>query len=499
MRFSDLVTKMGKLALTLGLTILATTARAAETRPNLLFILTDDQAAWTLSRNGNPNAQTPNMDRLAADGAYLPNSFTITPVCSPSRASLMTSRFGSELGITDWIKPIKNFKDTGNADDPQIQPALDPALPTFPRLLQQAGYATGLVGKYHLGEEPEHHPTKMGYGYFMGFLEGGTTPENPKLEKDGTYQPFEGLTMDILTDHALEFLEAHKDGPFLLSLHYRAPHTRWLPVAPEDWAPLEGLDPELPHPDYPGLDVERAKKMMREYLASVRGVDRNLGRVRAKLKELGVEDNTVVIFSADHGYNMAHNGIWHKGNGHWLLKKEALPPATENIPNGQRPNMYDNSLRVPTMVYWPGVTEPGQVVDGTVRNIDWFPTLLDMAGVELPSDAVIRGRSIVPLLKGQAGDWENDFFSQYSTKHQSHTDMRVWRSPEYKLIRDFLNEGRDEFYDLKADPQETANLINDLSPGQKEIVAKFDQNILNAMKNIGDPAVPEAEARMANP
>ncbi len=456
----------------------------ADDRPNLLFLFTDDQAPWALGRSGDPNASTPNLDKLAGEGAYLTRSFTVTPVCSPSRISLMTSRYGTEVGITDWIKPRDRFFQ----DNPEEQPGIDPAMPNLANTLAAAGYETGLVGKYHIGERPECHPTKVGFDYFMGFLEGGTTPENPKLEKDGEYQSFEGLTTDILTDHALEFLEKKRESPFFLAVHYRAPHTRWLPVAPEDWAPFESMDPELPHPDYPGLDVERAKRMMREYLASTRGVDRNVGRILAKLDELELSDDTIVVFTADHGYNMAHNGIWHKGNGHWLLKKEALPPATENIPKGQRPNLYDTSVLVPTLVRWPGVIEGGAVIDQTVSNLDWFPTFAELAGAEVPEG--LRGRSLVPLLKGEASaDWENEIFLQYSTKHQSQTHMRGWRSNRHKLIRDFLNPERDEFYDLQADPEETTNLIGKLDAEQKAVAAEFDAKLRARMKEIGDPAL----------
>ncbi|MCB1229818.1 MAG: sulfatase-like hydrolase/transferase [Verrucomicrobiae bacterium] len=471
---------LGFLVLTSTLSSIALSAE----RPNILFLFTDDQAPWAFGRSGDPNANTPNLDKLASQGAYLTRSFTVTPVCSPSRISLMTSRYGTEVGITDWIKP----KDRFFKDNPEEQPGIDPAMPNLAKTLSGAGYETALIGKYHIGERPECHPTKVGFDYFMGFLDGGTTPDNPKLEKDGQYQPFQGLTVDIFTEHALEFLAKKHESPFFLAVHFRSPHAKWLPVAPEDWAPFESMDPELSNPDYPGLDVERAKQMMREYLASVRGVDRNVGRILAKLDELKLSENTIIIYSADHGYNMGHNGIWHKGNGHWLLKKEALPPATENIPTGQRPNLYDNSVLIPTLVRWPGVIEEGTVIDQTVSNLDWFPTFADLAGADIP--AGLRGHSIVPLLKGDAPvDWENEIFLQYSTKHQSHTHMRGWRSNHYKLIRDFLNPERDEFYDLEADPGENTNLIGELTGEQKAVAADFDAKLRARMKEIDDPAL----------
>ena len=456
--------------------LLATLPLAAADRPNILFIFTDDQAPWALGLSGHPYAKTPNLDELFNRGAYLQNSFTVTPVCSPSRAALMTSRYGTELGITEWINPAR---------EPYL--GLDPKTTTWSEVLQQAGYKTGLLGKWHLGLLPEHHPTRTGYGYFMGFLGGGTTPDNPVLEKDGKTQKFEGLTINIVTDHALDFLRANKDGPFLLSLHYRSPHARWLPVAPEDWAPFESLIPKPPHPDYPNLDVEKVQQMTREYLASVAGVDRNVGRVLALLDELGVRDNTVIVYSADHGYNMGHNGIWHKGNGHWILTKN--PPATANIPDGQRPNMYDNSLRVPTAVVWPGVVKPGTRIDETVANLDWYPTLVEIAGAELPKGETIRGRSIVPLLKGEAKDWDNGFYAQYSTHDRSRTDMRTYRTREWKLIRDFLNPERDELYDLRNDPEERQNLIASTDPKAQAVIRELHAKILQKMRESNDPVL----------
>ncbi len=458
-------------------------ARAAD-RPNILFVYTDDQAPWALGAAGHPHAKTPNMDRLVHQGAYLVNAFTVTPVCSPSRAALMTSRYGSELNITDWINP-------GN--EPDI--GLDPKTVTWPEVIQSSGYATGLVGKWHLGVPDQFHPTRTGYDYFMGFLAGGTTPKNPLLEIDGEDRRFEGFTTDIITDHALEFIENNRDGPFVLSVHYRAPHAPWLPVPDEDWAPFADLDPQIPNPDYPKLDVPRVKRVTREYLASVHGVDRNLGRILAALDDWNLTDRTIVIYTSDHGYNMGHNGIWHKGNGHWILTEPTV--ATENIPSNQRPNMYDNSLRVPAIVRWPGTIEPGTIVNHTVTTLDWYPTLVAMAGAKLPEGETIRGRNIVPLLKGESVDWDDDLYAEYSTHHQSHTHMRAYRTPQWKLVRDFLNPERDELYDLEKDPAETTNIIHAESVEIQSAVARLHDKIIVHMKEIHDPVLESIDAKGA--
>ncbi len=447
-------------------------------QPNILFIFTDDQAPWALGLSGHPHAATPNLDKLFQEGAYLVNSFTVTPVCSPSRTSLISSRYGTELGITDWIKP-QNEGDLG----------LEPGTPTWPALLKQAGYKTALIGKWHLGTLDKYHPTQFGYEYFMGFRGGGTSPKDPTLEVDGNEQVVHGLTTDILGDETIRYLRLHDPdkAPFAVSLHFRAPHARWLPVRDADWAPFDGLDPKIPNPDYPLLDVPRVKRMTNEYLASTAGVDRNVGRILEELDLLGLAENTIVIYSSDHGYNMGHNGIWHKGNGHWVLTKN--PPATGNIPQGQRPNMYDHSIRVPTAVRWPGTIDPGTVIDETTSNLDWFPTILEMAGVEIPGNVTIRGRSIVPVLKENAADWNNDFYAEYSTHHQSHTHMRMYRTPRWKLVRDFLNRDRDELYDLRNDPAESNNLIDSEDPQLQKVVAELHDKIVERMEAVNDPVL----------
>ena len=231
--------------------------------------------------------------------------------------------------------------------------------------------------------------------------------------------------------------------------------------------------------------MNKVKQRTRDYLSSVRGVDRNLGRVLAKLDELGLRENTVVIFTSDHGYNMGHNGIWHKGNGHWILTK---PPAPKpNIPRGQRPNMYDNSIRVPTAVRWPGVVKPGTAIEHTISNLDWFPTLLAIAGVDVPTGAKLRGRDFSGMLRGEApSNWNDDFYGEYSTKHQSKTHMRMYRTARWKLIRDYLNDGRDEFYDLQADPAEAHNLIRSDNPMHRGAIAALDAELRARMAENGD-------------
>ena len=444
-------------------------------KPNVVFILTDDQAPWALGLSGHPHADTPHLDKLFKQGMWLKKSYVVTPVCSPSRTSLMTSRYGSELGVTDWIHP-RNEPDLG----------LNPKTVTWTEAMQSAGYRTGLVGKWHLGVPDKFHPTETGFDYFMGFRTGGNKVIRPTLEVNGKDQQVDGYTYDILTDDALRFIDRNKDRTFLLCLHYRAPHTAWLPQPDSDRKPFENLDPKIPNPDFPNLDVERVKRMTRDYLGSVKGIDRNVGRVLKHLDQLQLAENTIVVFTSDHGYSMGHNGIWHKGNGHWALKP--APPVTNpNIPRNQRPNMYDNSIFVPTAVRWPGKIAPNSTLDLPVANLDWYPTLLNLTGVPLPKGETIRGRDITPALMGKEIEWPDVCYGEYSTHHQSKTHMRMIRTSNWKLVRDFLNPERDELFDLKNDPAESRNVI-----GQKKnavVVRELHTQILTRMKALQDPVL----------
>ncbi|KAA5547029.1 sulfatase-like hydrolase/transferase [Roseiconus nitratireducens] len=472
-------------------------ADSPRSQPNVLVIVTDDQAPWAFGqavRRGRyrevPAAATPNLDRLAAEGATLDNCFCTTPVCSPARAALMTGRYASEFGIQDFI-PQPGHK----LYDPSSPVALPPEQSvTFAEVLQEHGYRTGLVGKWHLGDwtapgRAGYHPTRHGFDYFMGLTGGGTTPKDPVLEENGQTRPFEGLTTDLLTDRAIGFIQRNADKPFLLCFHTRAPHAAWLPVAPEDWEPYATLDPQIP--EYPGLDVAMVKRKMREYLASTSGVDRNLGRLLDELDRLSLAQRTVVIFTSDHGYNMGHHGIWHKGNGIWATKRR--PPGqmhrgTKVISDKYRPNLYDLSLRVPAVIRWPDVIRAGSRIDATVTSLDLFPTILAMAGVETDWPEGLRGRSLLPLLRGRVPeDWDQDLYAEYSMINYCVATMRCYRTPRYKLIRDFHQAGRDEFYDLQSDPEELENLIDTQDPAVQATISRLHGKLMQRMRSLADP------------
>ena len=445
----------------------------AADRPNIVFIYTDDQAAWALGHAEDNQAQaldiqTPNLDRLCREGAYFTNAFVTTPVCSPARATLMTSRYGTELGITDWIN---------HREEPDL--GLDPSLVTWPEVLAATGYTGGLFGKWHLGTLDKFHPTQAGFDRFYGFRGGATELKDPILEVDGKLSPQEGLLTDLLTNEAIRFIGDNRDQPFFACVHYRAPHKPWLPVADEDWAPFKSIDPQIPNPGFPDLDTGRVKKNMREYLASVASIDRNVGRLLSAIDTMKLRERTVVIFTSDHGYNIGHHGIMYKGNAYWILKNNRQP----------RSNLFDTSIRVPMAVRWPGTIDAGTVIERTITNLDWYPTLVAMAGAQLPKDETIRGRSFLPLLQRKEIPWSDDSYGEYSQKHGNQTHLRMVRTPEWKLIRDFKNAGKDELYHLARDPGETVNLIDSIEPAVRQVRMDLDVKIRTKMRELNDPVL----------
>lgn len=445
-------------------------------KPNVIFILCDDMAPWAFSAE-HPDAQTPNLDRLCKEGIRLSQYFSSSAVCSPARASLLTGMYNTEAGVPD----ILGDDDTG----------LETDKPSFVREFANAGYATALFGKWHIGHQDRQHPTKHGYQEFKGFRIGGVISKDPVVEVNGVEQQVEGYTSDILTDYAMDFIsrKAGENAPFLVSVHHWAPHANqnvltdndrtWHPLAEEDWCHFKDLDPQVPNPDYPKLDIPRIKRMTREYLASVHSVDRNVGRILNQLEELGIADDTIVIFSSDNGFNIGHNGIWHKGNGWWIL--------TDN--RGDRPNLYDNSLRVPCIVRWAGSIPAGQVCDRVINSMDWYPTLMQMCGLGRPSDGRVRGRDFLPLLCNEPVEWDDDLFAQYSMWewNQGGAQLRSCRTPEWKIVIDYKQIIQNELYHISSDPEEHRNLWNDPDSEVQRVKETLLKNMQKRMREISDP------------
>lgn len=449
----------------LAFAVAAVRAQAPHGRHNLIFIVTDDQAKWSIGAYGNRDSRTPNMDRLAREGALFTKAFTVTPVCSPSRASFLTGRYGTQVGITDWIAPQEARDGLG----------LPAGVTTWPEVLQRHGYVTGLIGKWHLGELPQFHPTRRGYHHFLGFLEGGNRPMNPILEVGGKKEQLTGALPDILTDDALKFVEANRHKAFALSLHYRAPHLPYGPVPQADSEPFKDLDPAIP--SFRGNDDQHVKRLTRDYYASVHSVDRNLGRLLAHLDTLGLAQSTIVVFTSDHGYNIGHHGLHTKGNAQWIAGGVAGP---------KRPNMFDTSIGIPLLVRWPGVVKPGTVINEVVSNLDTFASVLGMLGLPMPADVKQEGSDFTPLLRGQkVARWRDTLYGQYDLHNGGLAFMRMIRTADWKLVRHHFASFLDELYDLKSDPDETQNVY--ANPKHRDVRDRLQQRLTTWQQSIGDP------------
>jgi uncharacterized sulfatase len=409
------------------------------------------------------------------------NAFAASAHCGPSRAALISGLYPSETGVTGNIG-------TGNVV------GLDTNLILWPELLQHTGYRTALVGKWHLGGRTKsYYPEDRGYDRFSGFLGLGRKSRDPDVRVEGRDTCFEdAYTPDVLTDLAMDYIRDFGDGPWAISLHYWAPHANtgfprgfrpkargrsWLPLKEEDLDYWKDLELVLPDPDFPNLDIELLERMMREYYASVHSVDRNVGRLMDFLESMGLDRKTIVIFTSDHGYMMGHHGMWHKGSGRWVTIDQRDPSGIYS--EGIRSNLYDLSLRVPCIIRWPGVVEPGSFVEETITFLDMYPTLLEMAGADKPDNLLIRGKSFVPLLKGKAPEWDNTFYAHFGS-------LRCVQTPEWKYVHAFSDTTKNELYNLAKDPGEIENLIHSSDPAVKNKILELRGLLFTKLREIGD-------------
>ncbi|MBA3272300.1 MAG: sulfatase-like hydrolase/transferase, partial [Chthoniobacterales bacterium] len=423
------------------------------------------QAQWSIGAYGNKDSRTPSMNRIAAEGALFVNSFVNTPVCSPSRASFLTGRNGTDFGITDWITMNESSFGVG----------LPKGTPTWPALLQANGYATALIGKWHLGNLPEHQPTEHGYEHFYGMPDAGTSPMDPKIQINGKFERVKGPAPDILTNEAMRWIEEHKEKPFALSLHLRELHLAWLPLPEEDTAPFMYLDPQMPQLKF--LDQSWMRNRYRNYYGSIHAADRNVGRLLAKLDELKLTDNTIVLFTSDNGFSVGQHGILGKGNGEWVAG---------GVHGPKRPNMWEESIRVPLLIRWPGVVKPGTRIEQMVSNVDMFASIAGMLGVSLPDDAKHDGRDFSPLMRGEANvPWRSEIFGQYDLHNAGLAFMRMVRTDDWKLLRFHMQFGDNAHYNLKDDPGETKNLYYD--PQAREARDALQAKLTAWQQSIDDP------------
>ena len=463
-------------------------------RPNVIFVFSDDHASHAIGAYGGWLASvnpTPEIDRLAASGALFQNNFCTNSICGPSRAVILTGKHSH----------LNGFRHNGDRFDGDQM--------TFPKQLRLAGYRTALFGKWHLKSDPQGFDD-------WDVLPGQGAYYNPVLIDPSGRRQVEGHCTDVVTDLAIEWLEAREDSsqPFFLMCQHKAPHRTWMPalrhlglyddvdlpeaptlfdehaddapgarfqemeidrhmhmiydlfLEPEDgWNPNEGssldksgyqnlarmtdeqrskwdaywrpLNAEFKKAGLEGEALVRwkAKRYLKNYLRCVRGVDESVGRLLDYVDANGLAENTIIVYSSDQGFYLGDHGWYDK---RW---------------------MYEESMRMPLIVRWPGVTEPGQVVDEMTQNLDFAQTFLAMAGIGAPED--MQGESLVPLLRGEKpADWRDALYYhyyEYPSVHMVPCHAGV-RTDRFKLIH-YYQFDEWEFFDLAKDPDELTNLF----------------------------------------
>lgn len=470
-------------------------------RPNVLFILSDDQGPWALGCAGNDEIHTPHLDRLAASGVRLSRFFAASPVCSPARASLFTGEIPSQHGVHDWLSAAH----TGPEGIDFLA-----GRRLFTDDLHSAGYRLGLVGKWHLGANDRPRP---GFVHWYAHESGGGPYYGATIHRSFAPEPeqvsgpepvsgpvrVEGYLTDALTAQAQGFLtrEASREEPFYLSLHYTAPHKPWKGQHPAAYEALYAscafaTCPQEPaHPwqpvDASGTPVggePDVRAALIGYFAAVTAMDAGIGAVLATLSELGLTESTLVIFTSDNGFNCGHHGVWGKGNG--------------TFPQ----NMYDSSVMVPAILSHPGRLPAARVSDTLLSAYDLRPTLLDYLAVPGPTRG--PGRSFTPVLYGKAappatpsqpgqvalststaspgtasspnatvapstGDAPREVvvFDEYGP-------VRMIRTDDWKYVHRYPY-GPHELYHLAADPGERHNLAEEGRPELADLRERLDR------------------------
>jgi arylsulfatase A-like enzyme len=478
--------------------VLISVSPAFAQRPNIVFIMTDDHAAHAISAYGSRVNQTPNLDRLAREGALFENVFATNSICTPSRAAILTGQYSHINGVTVFNR-------------------FDSSRMTVARLLQQAGYYTGMIGKWHLGSDPS------GFDRWE-ILPGQGAYANPILYTATGEKTYTGrYATDVITDLAIDFIDKRpRDKPFFLMVHHKAPHRPWEPDAthkaqfasrriPEPvtfWdsyatrtdalhenqqrvaADLTRRDLKLEPPaDLAGADLTswlstkpdslaivrdgktvtltgealtrwKYQRYMQDYLATVQSVDDNVGRLLKTLDANRLARNTIVIYTSDQGFFLGEHGLFDKRF------------------------MYEESLRMPFLVRWPAGIKPGMRNRAIGLNVDFAPTFLEAAGIAAPSD--MQGRSLLPLMRGRTpADWRTSMYYRYYHDPGDHNTRAHYgvRTATHKLIY-FWKKDQSELFDLVNDPYELHNLYGE--PGQEELTATLKRELTRLKQSFGD-------------
>jgi arylsulfatase A-like enzyme len=452
--------------------------RVAPRPPNIVFIMSDDHAAHAISAYGGNLIKTPNIDRLAKEGMKFENCFVTNSICTPSRAAIITGKYSHINNV-----PVFNHLDT--------------AQPLLSKYLQQTGYYTGVIGKWHLGGQNQYTPENgkpAGFDYW-NILPGQGAYFDPVMIEMGERKKLTGYTTDLITDLAIDFVKNRpQDKPFFLMYHHKAPHRNWQPDE-KHRKQFENYEPPIPatfDDDYKGksdaarnstmhIDQDlndsdlkgkppaglsgaalkrwKFKRYMQDYLACVAAVDDNVGRFLDYLDQNGLAENTIVIYTSDQGFFLGEHNFFDKRF------------------------MYEESLRMPFLIRWPARIKPGSVNKGMILNVDFAPMLLDAAGAKVPAD--MQGRSFLPLLRGQTPkEWRTSMYYRYY--HPGHHNVAAHygvRTDRYKLIY-FNKLNQWELYDLRKDPLETRNIYAD--PASAGLANKLKAEMYRLKKELKD-------------
>ncbi len=426
---------------------------AQNKKPNIVFILVDDLGWMDISANGSTFYETPNIDQLAKEGIRFTQAYAASPICSPTRASILTGKNPARIDLTQWI---------GGPGNPDYKRNLPLEEVLFPELLQEAGYKTAFMGKWHLNNvegEGTFWPDKQGFDVNVaGHFRGGLYIKNkyfspwniPNLENgpEGEYMT------DRLAKEAVDFIDQNANDPFLLYFSLYSVH------APFD-APADRVEKYNKKKEKLGLtDADRFAEETQgnltftyrktqdhpTYAAMVESMDMAVGKILDKIKDQGIADNTVVVFFADNG---------------GLSTSEGTPTANTPLRAGKG-WLYEGGIREPAIIKWPGIIEPGTVSDAVITSSDFYPTILEMTGQALRPELHMDGKSIVPLLKGESKDiHESTYFHYPHISNQKGSPSSAIRDGDYKLIV-FLNDYRMELYNIKHDIGERNDLASEL-------------------------------------
>lgn len=428
--------------LLLLLVLAAGPARSAAPPPNFIFILADDLGQRDLGCYGSRFFQTPHLDRLAAQGMKFTQAYAACCVCSPTRASIMTGKYPARLNLTDWLP--------GRRDMPSqklLRPVILQHLPleevTIAEALKPAGYATASIGKWHLGLKG-FEPKDQGFDVSV-ITEPKFFPPYKAIGLDS--QPEGEYLTDRLTSEAIRFIESNQNKPFFLYLPHNAVHI-----------PLEAKTNLVAKytSRHPAAGDPQTNVI---YAAMMESLDENVGRLLQKLDELKLADRTVVVFFSDNGGLSVHEG--------------PNTPSTSNAPwRDGKGYLHEGGIREPLLVRWPGVVKPGSLCTTPVSSIDFFPTLLEIAGVK--NDRPIDGLSLVSLLKGGTPPRRDALFWHYPHyANQGGRPSGAIREGDFKLI-EFYEDGRVELFNLATDPGETTDLSGSMKARAVQLQARLD-------------------------